>query len=76
MVDLEGQTWIQVAQGIVGKPGKMQNGFEALDIGQGYIANVLADLGDLCDPIAEGAALEKIGVEPNYFMPCLQQHRH
>ena len=76
MVDLEGQTRIQVAQGIVRKARKMKNGIEALHILEGCIANVFADLRDLCDPVAEGAALEKISIEPNYFMPCLQEHWH
>ena len=52
----------------------MQNGLEAFDILEGYIANVFADFRNLGDPITEGAALEKIGVEPNNFMPGLQQH--
>jgi hypothetical protein len=54
----------------------MENGIEALHILQGRIANVFADLRDLCDPVTEGAALEKISIEPNYFMPGLQQHWH
>ena len=52
----------------------MQNGFEAFDILQSYITNVFADFRDLCDTVTEGAALEKIGVESNNFMPRLQQH--
>ena len=65
---------IQVAQWVVRQAGKMQNGFEAFDILQSYITNVFADFRDLCDTVAEGAALEKIGVESNDFMPRLQQH--
>jgi hypothetical protein len=76
MVDLEGQTRIQVAQGIVRKAGKMENGVKALHILQGRITNVFADLRYVGDPVTEGAALEKVSIEPNYFMPCLQQHWH
>ena len=54
----------------------MKNGIEALHILEGRITNVFANLRDLRDPVTEGAALEEVGIEPNYFMPGLQQHWH
>jgi hypothetical protein len=54
----------------------MKDGVEAIYICQGRIADILAQLGDIRDPVTESAALEKVRVEADYFMPGFQQHWH
>ena len=73
MVDLEGQTRIQVAQGIVREPGKMQDRIETLKIRQAYIAHVLGISGISAIPSLKVLRPNR-SVRAHYFMAGRQQH--
>ena len=73
VVDGESQIGIEIAQGVVGQGGQMDERVETLQVAGRNVAEVLPDGRDRLRIDPEGAGFEEVGVEPGHLMACFEQ---
>src|SRR5262249_32450224 len=75
MIDVVSQTWLEVAERIVGESRKVQHSIKTCEIFDLYVSRVLADCRHRTDFPRKRAACVKIAVKPDHFVSRLNQHR-
>ena len=75
MVNVVGETRIEIAQRIVRKRGEMNHRVEASHIADCQIAEILADFGNFRERVAEVAARKQVGIKSHHFMTGVPQDR-
>jgi hypothetical protein len=75
VVNFVGQGRVEVAQGVVGQPGQVNDGLKAFQIGRFDISNVFFNINNALggQVTAEGGIALEVGVYTGDVMPGFQQ---
>lgn len=75
VIDGSGEIGLKVGGGVVGKGGEVDDGVEGEEVGEGYVANVEIETGELFACAAEVAAFKPAGVKSEDFVSPMVQDR-